>query len=58
MILGTAVVENEFIGAQREMLATSNFNIDTGITGLTIIVNEAPEVVIDEESDSEGEIEL
>ena len=52
------MVENEFIGAQREVLAASNVNIDTGITGLTIIVDEAPEVVIDKESDSEGETDL
>ena len=41
--------------SQREAKGTRNGNITTRITGVPKIVDEAPEVVIDEERDSEGE---
>ena len=51
------VVENELSDAQREAADASNDNMTTGITGVPTIVDESPEVVIDEKSDSKGETE-
>ena len=47
------VVENESSDAHRAVAAARNSNITTGITVVPIIVDEAPEVIIDEESDIE-----
>ena len=55
MIPMTAVEVNELSDTQREMSATRNSKITPGITGVPTIVDEAPEVVIDEESNNEGE---
>ena len=49
------MVENSFSDAQRSVESTSNYNITTSITELPTIVDEAPEVVIDEETYSEVE---
>ena len=49
------MVGNKLIESQRASLAAINFNITTDIIGLHIIVDEAPEVVVYEENDSEGE---
>ena len=54
MILGPEVVENELSDAQRAASAASNANITFRITVVITIVDEAPEVVIDKESDSKG----
>ena len=44
------VVENELSDAQREAADASNDNMTTGITGVPTIVDESPEVVIDEKT--------
>ena len=43
--------------SQRESAAARNINITTGTTGAHTIVYAAPDGVIDEERDSEGETE-
>ena len=51
MIPGPAVVDNKFSDTQIAEAATINSNITTGIILVTTIADEAPEVVIDEESE-------
>ena len=55
MILGTVVAENELSDVHRSGAKARNENITTGIIEGTIIVDETPDVVIDEEINSEGE---
>ena len=54
MISGPEVVENELRDTKREESAAKNDNTTTGIMGVPIIVDEAPALVKDEESGSEG----
>ena len=53
MIPGPEVAENKLSDAHRADSAAKNFNMNTGFTVVPIIVDEAPEVIIDEESDIE-----
>ena len=55
MILGTVVAENELSDVHRSGAKARNEKITTGIIEGTIIVDETPDVVIDEEINSEGE---
>ena len=55
MILDPVVAESKLSGAQRAEIAARNTNIGTGITVVPKIADKAPEVVIDKESESEGE---
>ena len=48
------MVQNESSDAQRAAATARNTTTTTGITGVPKIVDESPEVVIDEESNSEG----
>ena len=57
MILGTAEVENELSYSQTSASAARNSNRTTGITGLSVILDQSPEVAIDEENDIEGDID-
>ena len=45
---GPEVVENEFTDAHRSASDARDFNINTRITVVPAIVDESPEVVIDE----------
>ena len=56
MIHGPAVVENEMSDTKRAAASTRNSNTSTSITGVTTIVDESPEVAIEEESYSEGDL--
>ena len=49
------LVENGLSYVHRAAAYARNSNITNGISVVPTIVDEAPEVVIDEESDSEGE---
>ena len=55
MILGPAMMENELSDAHRAAAAAINATITTGIIGGPTIVDEAPYVVIEKESNSERE---
>ena len=46
MIPGPALVDNELSDTKREAASTRNSNISIRITGVTTIVDEAPDVAI------------
>ena len=53
----TEVVDNELSDAQREQISARNSNITTGITVVSTILDEATDVVIDNERDRKAEPE-
>ena len=52
MIPGPEVVDNELRDSHRTSEASSNSNISTGVTGIHIKLDEATDIVIDEDINS------